>query len=82
MLRRADGAVVRLEESIRAEKDANGNRMMELHLTEADGSRRCVLREVADPKHGQAYDAEIEKDLAARGERVLTYGDFEEKPAR
>ena len=79
MLRRADGEVVRLEETIRAEKDANGNRMMELHLTEADGSRRCVLREVADPKHGQAYDAEIEKDLAARGERVLTYGDFEEE---
>ena len=79
MLRRADGEVVRLEETIRAEKDANGNRMMELHLTEADGSRRCVLREVADPKHGQAYDAEVEKDLAARGERVLTYGDFEEE---
>ena len=79
MLRRADGTVARLEESIRAEKDANGNRMMELFATEADGSRRCVLREVADPKHGQAYDAEIEKDLAARGERVLTYGDFEEE---
>ncbi len=79
MLRRADGTVVRLEETIRAEKDANGNRLMELHLAEADGSRRCVLREVADPKHGQAYDAEVEQDLAARGERVLTYGDFEEE---
>ena len=79
MLRRADGTVARLEESIRAEKDANGNRMMELFATEADGSRRCVLREVADPKHGQAYDAEVEKDLAARGERILTYGDFEEE---
>ena len=77
LLRRADGEVVRLEETIRAEKDANGNRLMELWLAEADGSRRCVLREVADPKHGQAYDAEVEKDLAARGERVLTYGDFE-----
>ena len=77
LLRRADGEVVRLEETIQAEKDANGNRLMELWLAEADGSRRCVLREVADPKHGQAYDAEVEKDLAARGERVLTYGDFE-----
>ena len=77
LLRRADGEVVRLDETIRAEKDANGNRLMELWLAEADGSRRCVLREVADPKHGQAYDAEVEKDLAARGERVLTYGDFE-----
>lgn len=79
MLRRADGEVVRLEETIRPEKDANGNRMMELFLTEADGSRRCVLREVADPKHGQAYDVAVEQDLAARGERVLTYGDFEEE---
>ena len=79
MLRRADGEVVRLEEAIRAEKDANGNRMMELFATEADGSRRCVLREVADPKHGQAYDADVQKDLEARGERVLTYGDFEEE---
>ncbi|MGD9782235.1 MAG: anaerobic ribonucleoside-triphosphate reductase [Kiritimatiellia bacterium] len=79
LLRRADGTVVRLEETVRAEKDAHGNRMMELFLTEADGSRRCVLREGTDPKHGQAYDAEVEQDLAARGERVLTYGDFEEE---
>ena len=79
MLRRADGEVVRLEESIRPEKDANGNRMMELFLAEADGSRRCVLRELADEKHGQAYDAAVQKDLAARGERILVYGDFEEE---
>ncbi len=79
LLRRADGEVVRLEETIRAEKDAHGNRMMELHAVDADGSRRCVLREVADPKHGQVYDAAVEQDLAARGERVLTYGDFEEE---
>ena len=79
MLRRADGEVVRLEEVIRPEKDANGNRMMELFLAEADGSRRCVLRETADEKHGQAYDAAVQKDLAARGERILVYGDFEEE---
>ena len=79
MLRRADGTVVRLEERIREERDANGNRMMELFLAEADGARRCVLREVADPKHGQAYDDAVRKDLEARGERILTYGDFEEE---
>jgi anaerobic ribonucleoside-triphosphate reductase len=79
MLRRADGGVARLEEVVRPEKDANGNRMMELMLTEADGSRRCVLREVADARHGQVLDPEVQQDLEARGERVLTYGDFEEE---
>ena len=79
MLRRADGTTARLEETTREEKDANGNRTMELHVAEADGSRRCVLREVLDAKHGQAYDAAVQKDLEARGERVLTYGDFEEE---
>lgn len=79
LLRREDGEAVRLEEVTRPEKDAHGNRMMELFVTEADGSRRCVLREVADKKHGQVYDRDVEKDLAARGERILTYGDFEEE---
>lgn len=79
MLRRADGEIARLEEVVLPEKDANGNRMMELVLAEADGSRRCVLREVADARHGQVLDAEVQKDLDARGERILTYGDFEEE---
>ena len=79
MLRRADGEVVRLEEVIRPEKDANGNRMMELWLAEPDGTRRCVLREVADARHGQAYDPDIQQDLVARGDTILTYGDFEEE---
>lgn len=79
LLQRAGGEVVRLAEVVREEKDANGNRMMELHVTDPDGSRRCVLREVADPKHGQAYDPAVQADLAARGERILTYGDFEEE---
>ncbi len=79
MLRRADGEIARLEEVVLPETDANGNRMMELMLTEADGSRRCVLREVADARHGQVLDAEVQQELDARGERVLTYGDFEEE---
>ncbi len=77
MLRRADGETVRLEEVVRSEKDAHGNRMMELWVTDPDGGRRCVLREVADPKHGQVVDAGVHKDLEVRGERILTYGDFE-----
>ncbi len=79
LMRRADGETVRLEEVTRTEKDAHGNRMMELFVTEADGARRCVLREVADEKHGQVYDPAVQQDLAARGERILTYGDFEEE---
>jgi anaerobic ribonucleoside-triphosphate reductase len=79
MLQQADGTVVRLEEVTRPEQDAHGNRMMELFAADADGSRRCVLREVADARHGQVYDAAVEKELAARGERILTYGDFEEE---
>ena len=79
MLRRANGDIVRLEEATRPEKDANGNRMMELFVAEPDGAKRCVLRELADEKHGQVLDAAVQQDLAARGERLLTYGDFEEE---
>ncbi|MDD2239238.1 MAG: anaerobic ribonucleoside-triphosphate reductase [Kiritimatiellae bacterium] len=79
MLRRADGEVVRLEEVIQPEKDTHGNPMMELWLAESDDTRRCVLREVADARHGQAYDPDIQQDLVARGDTILTYGDFEEE---
>lgn len=79
MLRRADGEVVRLEETTLSGRDANGNQMMELHVAEADGSRRCVLRELADEKHGQVLDAAVQQELEGRGERILTYGDYEEE---
>ncbi len=79
MLRRADGTVERLEERIRPEKDASGNRLMELYLRDADGADRCVLRELPDAKRGMALDPAVEADLAARGEKILTYGDFEEE---
>ena len=79
MLRASDGTIRRLEEVIRDEKDAHGNRLMELYLTEVDGSRRCVLREVPDARNGLSYDPAVEADLAARGERILTYGDYEEE---
>ena len=79
MLRKADGEIVRLEEVVRPEKDANGNRMMELFAPDADGGRRCVLREVADSKHGQALDAAVQKEIETRGERIVVYGDYEEE---
>ena len=78
MLRRPDGTVARLEERIRDEKDASGNRLMELYLRDGD-TDRCVLREVPDAKRGAALDPAVEDDLADRGEKILTYGDFEEE---
>lgn len=77
MLKRANGGMIPLTERIRDEKDANGNRLMELSLEEADGSSRVVLRELPDEKYGMALDAGIQKDLTDRGEAIVTYSDFE-----
>ena len=77
MLRRADGSTVRLREEVREERDANGNRLMSLW----DGET-CVLKEVADAKKGMVLDAATEAATAGRGEKVLTYGDFEEEARR
>lgn len=82
MLRRADGSIARLEETTLSTTDANGNPLMELKVREEDGSWRCVLRETADDKHGMKLDAAIDSDLAAHGEHILTYGDFEEEARR
>jgi len=79
MLRTAAGETVRLEEETLSEKDANGNAMMELYLVEADGSRRCVLREIPHPRQGMVLDPAVLDDLDARGESILTYGDYEKE---
>jgi anaerobic ribonucleoside-triphosphate reductase len=81
MLRLADGSVAELEEVILPEKDPNGNRMMELYLSEA-GGRRLVLREIVTQAHGVIYDPEVEKELAARGEKIVVYGDYQEEARR
>ena len=78
MLRRADGAVERLEEVLREETDGEGNRLMELWAGRGE-ERHCVWREVADAKKGVVLDAETAEATAGRGEAVLTYGDFEEE---
>ena len=66
MLRRADGGSVRLEEVTRAEKDANGNRLMELFL---DGRRRrraaACCAKWPTTSTGRSYDAAVQQDLAA-----------------
>ena len=76
MLKLMDGSKVQLEEHLREETDANGNQLMDLYAKEADGSKRLVLRELADDKHGVVYDLSIEENLKQRGEKIVTYGDF------
>ncbi|HBA83777.1 MAG TPA: hypothetical protein DCZ95_06755 [Verrucomicrobia bacterium] len=79
MLRQADGTVIPLEETLREDTDANGNRLMDLFVEEADGAQRLVLRELADQAQGMAYDKEIEEALKARGETIVTYGDYQKE---
>lgn len=43
---------------------------------------RLVLRELSDPKKGLVLDPAPIADLAARGERILTYGDFQDEARR
>jgi ribonucleoside-triphosphate reductase len=76
MLRKADGSIARLEEVIREEKTSCGHGLMDLYLREGD-TRRLVLREISDDKHGLRCDPETARALAAEGERIVTYGDFE-----
>jgi anaerobic ribonucleoside-triphosphate reductase len=83
MLRRAGGKKVELEEVLREDKDASGNRLMDLFVREADGSRRLVLRELANgEKGGLYYDETVEKDLAAHNESIVVYGDYEKETRR
>lgn len=79
MLRDAAGAVHRLREERLDEKDPNGHPLMRLWLdgeTEATPAR-IVLQEAIDDKKGLVLDAAVQADLDARGERILTYGDFQ-----
>ncbi len=75
MLRLKNGCKVSLEEVLRDKRDAGGYKMMDLYLTEADGSKRLVLREMRG-KDGIEYNPEIEAELAERGEKIITYGDY------
>lgn len=75
LLRLADGRKVPLVEVLREDCDPHGNRLMDLYLEEA-GARRLVLRELADERKGAIHDGAVEKDLVARGESVVTYGDY------
>ncbi len=77
LLRRADGAVVALEEERRPGATPADWPLMDLYVREADGGRRQVLREIPDPAEGVAPDPAIAAELAARGEAIVTYGDYQ-----
>ncbi len=75
MLRLKNGLNVALEEVLREERDPSGYKLMDLYLEEEDGRRRLVLREIVG-KEGIESDPEIEAELAERGEKIVTYGDY------
>ncbi len=75
----ADGRKAPLEETLRNETDADGYPLMDLLLPEADGARRLVLRETVDSHGRLTVDPTVQADLEARGEAVVTYGDYEEE---
>lgn len=75
MLRRADGSTVPLDESTREEPGA-AHPLMDLHLEEEGGTRRLVLRETAGADGTIGVDPQVAGELKARGEALVTYGDF------
>ena len=75
MLRLKSGLKVSLEELLRDDRDVSNYKMMDLYLEEEDGSQRLVLREIKG-KEGLEYDAALAADLEARGEKIVTYGDY------
>ncbi len=79
MLRLADGSTVELEEQIRDDTDPEGNFLMNLYHRDSEGEERLVLRELYDAQNhgGLYYDEEISRQLEERGEKIVTYEDFE-----
>ena len=80
MLRLANGDNVSLDEVRREEKDAKGYALMDLYFDDPDNGRRLVLREMLkEDEGGLFYDPQVEKDLQDRGERIVTYGEYQEE---
>lgn len=73
MLMTRDGEKTPLDETHREEFSSGGYALMDLKLGD-----RVVLREVLDAEGQIVYDGEVEQALAARGEKIVTYGDYEE----
>lgn len=73
MLMTADGLKVPLEDSYYDEVSSSGYALMVLKHGE-----RVVLREILDDSGQIIYDQSIENELVQTGERIVTYGDYEE----
>lgn len=74
MMRFKDGSRAVLTEVLRDDLDSSGYQMMDLFL-EKDGESRLVLREIQG-HDGVEYDPEVAAALEARGEAIVTYGDY------
>lgn len=79
MLMLSDGAKVFLKEVLQEDTDSNGNKLMSLYYEDETGESRLVLKEVADKQKGVIYDSDVESDLRKRGEKIVTYGDYEKE---
>ena len=78
-LRLADGSIAEAREVLREETDPAGNRLMEIHYDDPREGSRVVLREVLAEGRGEShmvYDETVAQELAARGEAIVTYGDY------
>ncbi len=75
MLRDSEGKTHSLTEVLRAETDANDNKLSDL-VWDAPEGKVVVRRELYSSKLGVHTDPEIDKAVIDRGARILTYGDF------
>ncbi|MCL2026091.1 MAG: ATP cone domain-containing protein [Leptospirales bacterium] len=73
MLLRADGQKAALEDTYSPELSMSGYGLMTLK----DGER-VVLRETLGADGQIVYDEAVQRELFAAGERIVTYGDYEE----
>ncbi|MBN1541889.1 anaerobic ribonucleoside-triphosphate reductase, partial [candidate division KSB1 bacterium] len=78
LLRKTDGTLAALTEMNRDETDNQGYPLMNLTVQE-DGKPRLVWKEIFDPVKGIYPDPAILAEVAARGEKVMTYGDYEKE---
>ena len=78
MLALPGGGTLELTESQTGVRDSRGHYLIELALDEENGGR-VVYRELLDEKTGVVeIDQAVQKDLEKRGERLVTYKDYED----
>ncbi len=72
MMMTADGEKISLEESLSVEVSSRGYRLMILKHKD-----RVVLKEVMNSEGQIEYDVSVQQELKDRGEKIVTYGDYE-----